>query len=71
MIYAKAITPSDTVNLGAASHIYVVGAGNVAVVTEGGDEVTFKGLSAGSTIQVYCNQVKSTGTTATNLLALY
>jgi hypothetical protein len=71
MRYAVSVTPSDTAQLGTPAIIYVGGAGNVAVVTDGGNAITFVGLSGGSTIPVLVKQVKSTGTTATNLLACY
>lgn len=66
---AKAITPSDSA---AQSYraIYVGGAGNVAVVTEGGDSVTFTAPPVGTIIPVSVTQVKATGTTATLLVGL-
>ena len=51
--------------------LYVGGAGDVAVVTSGGDAVTFSALPAGSFVPVRIKQVKSTATTATLMLALW
>lgn len=70
---AKAVTPSDADDLpdGACRALYVGGAGNVSVVTLDGDEVTFVGVAAGTALPVRLTAVKSTGTTATSLLALY
>lgn len=75
---AKAVTPHDTnavVSAGGVdqpfSGIYVGGAGNVAVKTVGGQSVTFTAPPVGTTIWVKGTHVLSTGTTATNLVALY
>ena len=66
---AAAITPSDTVNLGGRA-IYVGGAGNVTVVTEGGNTTLFTAPPVGSIIPIRFTRVNSTGTTATALVAL-
>ena len=68
---AKAVTPSDTVNLSYPSVIYVGGSGNVQVTTAQGDQVTFNGLLAGQVIPVQVIRVWSTSTTATTMLAIY
>lgn len=77
-VNAAAITPHDTnpvvgtvSNPLPISGIYVGGAGNVAVITQGGQTTTFTAPPVGSTIYVRAVQVKSTGTTATNLVALW
>lgn len=66
---AKAITPSDTA---AQSYraIYVGGAGNVSVVTAGGDTVTFTAPPVGSIIPIEVTFVRATLTTATLLVGL-
>jgi hypothetical protein len=51
--------------------LYVGGAGALAVVTDGGDEVTFTAVPAGSFLPVHIKQVKDTGTSATAILALW
>ena len=76
-----AVTPSDTVKIPSISTqdgsgnngclIYVGGAGNVAVVTIGGDSITFVGVVAGTFLPVLISQVMSTDTTATSILALW
>ena len=67
---AAAVTPSDTTEL-EASALYVGGAGDVAVVTEGGDTVTFTGVQAGSMLVLRIKQVRTTSTTATNIVRLW
>ena len=75
---AAAVTPSDTVDVAAVTGgsnngcvLYVGGAGNVKVLTVGGDEVTFTGIQAGTFMPVQVLRVYSTGTTATNIVALW
>jgi hypothetical protein len=67
---AAAVTPSDTTEI-YASALFVGGAGNVAVVTEGGDTVVFSGVQAGSMLVLRIRQVRSTSTTATNIVRLW
>jgi hypothetical protein len=67
---AAAVTPSDTTEI-YASALYIGGAGNVAVVTEGGDTVVFSGVQAGSMLVLRIKQVRSTSTTATNIVRLW
>lgn len=68
---AAAITPSDTVDLPSqAKAIYVGGAGDV-LATIGGTDVTFKAVPVGTVLHITATRVKATGTTATNLVALY
>jgi len=51
--------------------LYVGGAGDVAVtMAEDGNNVTFVGVLAGSILPVQVTKVLSTGTTATNIVAL-
>lgn len=70
--HAASITPSDSTDLsGQCTAIYVGGTGDVTVVTIGGETVTFKAVPVGTTLRVNCSKVKSTGTTATLLLALW
>jgi hypothetical protein len=75
---AAAVTPSDTVNIPSVTGgtnngcvLYIGGAGNVKVLTVGGDEVTFSSAQAGLVIPVQVLKVFSTGTTATNIVALW
>jgi hypothetical protein len=78
---AAAVTPSDTVTIPSISAadgkgnngcvLYVGVAGDVKVTTAGGDDVTFTGILAGSFIPVQVVKVFATGTTATNIVALW
>jgi hypothetical protein len=47
------------------------GAGDIAVITVGGDEVVFKNVTQGQFIPVQVIRLSSEGTTATNILALW
>jgi hypothetical protein len=67
-----AVTPSDTVPLATASkRLWVGGAGNVTVITVRGTTLTYTSVPAGTYLQVRAQQVKATGTTATNIVAEY
>ena len=75
---AAAVTPSDTVNIPALTGgsnngcvLYVGGAGNLKVLTAGGDEVTFTAIPVGTFVPVQVLKVFATGTTATNIVALW
>ena len=67
-----AVTPNDSTDLpdGIANALYVGGAGNVTLITKGGDTELWAGVPAGGYIITRVARVKSTGTTATNILAL-
>jgi hypothetical protein len=66
--YAEAITPSDTAS-NAFSYIYVGGTGNVVVVTEDGQTVTFSSVPGGQYIWLRTQKVTA-ATTATSLVGL-
>lgn len=71
---AAAVTPSDAdANIGfgfTQKALYIGGAGAIAVRTSRGDDVTLSAIPVGTTIYLQVNRVKSTGTTATNIVAL-
>lgn len=68
---AFAITPSDSALIQQqADAIYVGGAGDLTLITEGGNSVKFSGVPAGGLIPFSTQKVLSTGTTATLLLGL-
>jgi hypothetical protein len=70
---AAAITPSDGANLSQQTMaIYVGGAGDVKVDMVGsGTGIVFKAVPVGTVLPVQAIKVYSTGTTATNLVAIY
>lgn len=68
---AVSITPSDATDFKPTRGIYVGAAGDVAVDMADGTAVTFTELSAGVVHPLSVKRVYSTGTTATNILALY
>lgn len=68
---AFAVTPSDSVNYSnIARALYVGTGGTVVLVTTRNTAVTFTGLASGTILPVWHQRVNSTGTTATNLVAL-
>ena len=68
--HAVAVTPDDNTDLTyVARSLYIGATGNVAVVTADGDTVTFVAVPVGI-LPVMVSRVKSTGTTATSIVAL-
>jgi hypothetical protein len=66
------VVTSDTVELAHYCRaIYVGGAGDVKVTGIYGDVTTFKAVPVGTTIEVRAKLIWATGTTATNLVALW
>lgn len=67
-----AVTPHDT---NALTHetkaIYVGGTGNLVVTGKDGNDVTFNSVPAGEVLRIAATHVKSTGTTATNIVGLF
>ena len=69
---AFAVTPNDSTDLDYVTRgIYIGGSGDVVVITKGGDEVTLVNTLAGTYLPIRVSRIKSTGTTATNILGLY
>jgi hypothetical protein len=78
---AVVVTPSNTANIpnvasqdglgNNGSVLYVGNTGNLKVMTVGGDEVTFVNIQGGSFIPVQVLRVFATGTTASNIIALW
>jgi hypothetical protein len=68
-----AITPHNSTDFTANNTraIYVGGAGNIVIVTENGDAVTYSNVPAGTIIPIVAKRVNSTNTTATNLVGMY
>lgn len=72
-LHAAAVTPNDSTDLTTmARGLYIGGAGNVTLDTAGGETtVAFVGVPAGTTLPIRTARVRSTGTTATNIVALW
>lgn len=71
-IDGAAVTASDSVDFAnVARGIYVGVAGDVVLVTPTGSILTFKNAAQGSVLAILTMRVNSTGTTATNLVALF
>jgi len=68
---AVAVTPHDSNELtNWCRALYIGGAGNVTVITIKGTTVAFVAVPAGTILPIRCKIVKSTGTTATSIVAL-
>ena len=78
---ASSVTPSNTVNIPSLSSesgtpnrgcvLYIGTGGDLKVLTVGGDEVTFTNFQDGSFLPVQVVRVFETGTTASNIIALW
>lgn len=67
---AAVVTPSDSTVV-AANALYIGVTGDVALVVRNGDSaITFKAVPVG-VLKVNAYKVMATGTTATNIVALY
>lgn len=70
--HAAAVTPHDTNELSNVTRaIYVGGAGNLKVTTVNGEDVTFNSVPAGTVLRIRTKKVFSTGSTATNIVAIW
>ncbi len=75
---AAAVTPNDSTDISGTENrgvcIYigsVAGGSDIQVTMESGNTVIFKGVTAGSFLPILVTRVWSTGTTASEILALY
>jgi hypothetical protein len=71
--YAAAVTPNDSTDLTWTTRgLYVGGSGNVVVhMAAEGTQITFVGVQAGTILPIAVSRVRSTSTTATNIVALW
>jgi hypothetical protein len=71
--HAAVVTPSNSEDLAAWTRaIYVGGAGNITLDTVGGESsVLFSAIPAGTILPVRARRIRSTGTTATLIVALW
>lgn len=71
---AAAVTPNDSTDLTNVSRALWVGTGgalNLAVIMQNGATVTFNNVASGTLLPVRVSRVKSTGTTVSNIVALW
>jgi hypothetical protein len=68
---AQAVTPSDSADIKLTRGLYIGGAGNIAVNMGDGTSVTFTAPAVGVVHNLQVSRVLATGTTATNIIALY
>lgn len=69
---AAAVTPDNDNDLDTVTRaLWVGGSGNISLDTVGGDTVTISGISAGTLLPIRVARVRSTSTTATNIVALW
>lgn len=67
-----AITPSDVTELANVTRaVYVGGAGNLAVELPNGTVLVFMAVPVGTMLPVRAAKIRSTSTTATNIIGLY
>ncbi len=69
---AAAVTPHDANELATISRaLYIGGTGDLVVTMQDGVDATFIGVPAGFILPVRVSKVKVTGTSATNIVAMY
>ena len=71
---AKVVAPNDGVNVAPTAGIYIGGSGNVAVTLvrmDDGDSIVLTDLAAGIIHPLVVKRVWNTGTTATDIVAVY
>ena len=72
-VHAVAVTPSNSTDLSTSARSLYVGTGGDVVLDTVGAEtsVTFANVAAGTVLPVRVARVRATGTTASNIVALY
>lgn len=70
---AAVVTPNDSTDLAQVTRgVFVGGAGNLNVNMAGtGTEITFTGVPAGAFLPICVSRIRSTSTTATNIMAVW
>lgn len=68
---AGAVTPNNVTNLPATTKALWVGGAGAISVEIGGATVVFAAVPAGTRLPIAVTRVNATGTTATNIVALY
>lgn len=71
-VSAVAVSPNDTTDLGSVRALYIGSTGSISVLLHEDDTpVTFANVPAGALLPIAVRVVRTTGTTASNILALY
>lgn len=66
------VTPSDSADLGKWTRaLYIGGDGALKVTMEDGSVATFAAITAGTLLPIATRRIWATGTSATNIVALY
>lgn len=68
---AVAVTPSDSTTFAKTQGLWVGGAGAITATMADGSNVLISGIAAGTLLPIGVTAVKSTGTTATLIVAMY
>ena len=68
---AVAVTLNDSTLLENTRALFIGGFGNLKVTMVEGGDVTFVGLTAGTILPIQVTKCWSTGSTVTNVIALY
>lgn len=70
---AQVVAPNDGADLpdGPCIALYVGVGGNIRIITAMNTDVTFVGVGSSGLLPVRAKKVFATGTTATNIIALY
>lgn len=68
----QVVTPNDAGVLSDTFGLYVGVAGNLTVdLQKGGTQISFQNVQAGTFLPIQVTRVYNTGTTASNIIALY
>ncbi len=69
---AEAVSKSDTVNLplGVSRALYVGTGGDISVIMDGGQTVTFANVPDGTILPIRVSRVRSTGTDASDIVSI-
>lgn len=68
---AQAVTLSDTATIAVTRSVWVGSTGNLKVTMVSGNTATFDAVPNGTWLPIQIKQVWSTGTSASNVVALY
>jgi len=71
VVSAVAVTPSDSAVIKHTRGLWIGTTGSITITMMNGVDVPFVGINAGTLLPFQCTAVKATGTTASNIVALY